>query len=746
MPPRRNAGCLPGSALSAGAAKCVDLERVDYPATPDRIRSIRGQTRQPVLSLAVTMPSLSLNDLVETLQRIRLLDPSQMEEVAGKLQGQFPEPQALAGELIRRGWLTTFQAKQILGGRGSTWSSALISSWNGSAPAATAKSSRPGTTHLHRIVALKVLRKDLLTDRGRGRPFLPRGRGPHSCLAPGRSSMPMRPGLSASPISWRWNSSKAPTWTAWSASPAGCRSAEACDYIRQAAQGLQHAHEKGPGPSGHQAVELVDRPQVDPGPRGPSQKVPIGAGQNPRPGFGPLAGARGHQQDQEPDRAGRQFPDAGNAGLPGAGTGARFSHGRHSRRHIFAGLHLALPARGRAPFSRRGPQPETDPAPARRPAGPGGDPRRPSFGTFGNREKDASQASRRPLPDPRRGGPGPGRIGPAGTAQASRLDRPLQIERTPASGVLAAGSGVSGKRSTTVREENSPLARRPSGRAGGGTSWQGPASCSFSAWWSLVAFLSSGPSQPVAEATVPKSMPSPLPRRPRRYRGGRCNSTAIRSSSCRQTCFGNRPSYRWRHGSRPQPAASCSATRVSAFPDNTRASHVPVLYVGTDGLLRGMFWNGQSKPIVTTVRVNDGRWHHACLVCDGPAKPQSLFLDGKPAGKLPGNLNHRRHEAQPDRHSASAASWPGGKPGWFGFNGTVAEVRVWYSARTPEQVRQGMQTAPAETEHDLAVYYPMNELEGDSLTDRSGRGRHVRLGLSGNRNKPTRVTDHPANK
>ena len=60
-----------------------------------------------------------------------------------------------------------------------------------------------------------------------------------------RRPVPSTPTSAMAPACWRWSTSRAPTWRAWRASTGRCRSAEACDYIRQAALGLQHAHERG---------------------------------------------------------------------------------------------------------------------------------------------------------------------------------------------------------------------------------------------------------------------------------------------------------------------------------------------------------------------------------------------------------------------------------------------------------------------------------------------------------------------
>jgi eukaryotic-like serine/threonine-protein kinase len=60
----------------------------------------------------------SVTRLVEGLRRLDLLEPSQLQEVVQSLQVALPDPRALAGELLRRGWLTPFQANLLLKGRG----------------------------------------------------------------------------------------------------------------------------------------------------------------------------------------------------------------------------------------------------------------------------------------------------------------------------------------------------------------------------------------------------------------------------------------------------------------------------------------------------------------------------------------------------------------------------------------------------------------------------------------------------
>src|SRR5262245_53714652 len=60
----------------------------------------------------------STASLVEALRQFPLLRPPQLAEVTRTLAPRFADPKALARELIQRGWLTPYQANQLLQGRG----------------------------------------------------------------------------------------------------------------------------------------------------------------------------------------------------------------------------------------------------------------------------------------------------------------------------------------------------------------------------------------------------------------------------------------------------------------------------------------------------------------------------------------------------------------------------------------------------------------------------------------------------
>ncbi|WP_432124124.1 DNRLRE domain-containing protein [Streptomyces sp. C10-9-1] len=108
--------------------------------------------------------------------------------------------------------------------------------------------------------------------------------------------------------------------------------------------------------------------------------------------------------------------------------------------------------------------------------------------------------------------------------------------------------------------------------------------------------------------------------------------------------------------------------------ENTTGTYTPALYVGTDGKLRGEFWNGTDAPITSAAPVDDGTWHHAALTAAG--NTQTLYLDGQAVGTLTGSIS------QYDQRFVYLGAgywkdWPG-TTGTIGhFTGGIDEVAVY---------------------------------------------------------------------
>ena len=144
-----------------------------------------------------------------------------------------------------------------------------------------------------------------------------------------------------------------------------------------------------------------------------------------------------------------------------------------------------------------------------------------------------------------------------------------------------------------------------------------------------------------------------------------------------------------------------------ALTSSTTPSHAaPVLYVGTDGLLRGEFYGSAigNSPITTTTKVDDGNWHYAVLT--GAGNAQTLYLDGTPVSSSPllGAIGHLDMSyTSVGAGYTKGSSWPSAPAanasGRDYFNGQIAEVALYqHSLGTPAIAEQYASAKQAATE------------------------------------------------
>ncbi|GGO81389.1 RHS repeat-associated core domain-containing protein [Nonomuraea cavernae] len=119
----------------------------------------------------------------------------------------------------------------------------------------------------------------------------------------------------------------------------------------------------------------------------------------------------------------------------------------------------------------------------------------------------------------------------------------------------------------------------------------------------------------------------------------------------------------------------------------------PVLYVGTDGKLRGQLGNVSGAgytPITSADPVNDDQWHHVVLTV-GDAK-QKLYLDGQVVGELNGTLLDDEFAHAYVGSGDRGSSWsdvPGGQTasGAFAFKGSIDEFALYGKPLTDAEVQ-----------------------------------------------------------
>ncbi|WP_329320450.1 LamG-like jellyroll fold domain-containing protein [Streptomyces sp. NBC_01262] len=95
----------------------------------------------------------------------------------------------------------------------------------------------------------------------------------------------------------------------------------------------------------------------------------------------------------------------------------------------------------------------------------------------------------------------------------------------------------------------------------------------------------------------------------------------------------------WFRTTEPGVILSESNERIEDV-DTSPGHATPVLYVGSDGKLRGQFYAADTDfvPVTSSAAVTDDAWHH--LVLSGAGSTQALFLDGSLVGTRSGLISH----------------------------------------------------------------------------------------------------------
>jgi eukaryotic-like serine/threonine-protein kinase len=187
---------------------------------------------------------VTLSEFLDLLGRLHLLEPAQLDELRRQSQGPSAEPRAVARGLIDRGGLTPFQANHLLQGRANELLLGHYVLQERLGEGGMGQVFKAWDPKLGRAVALKVIRKERLANRDAVKRFVRELRAaaqldhPHIVRALDADEvagthllvMEFVPGTALSCLVGRRG-------------PLPVRAA--CEFLRQAALGLQHASEKG---------------------------------------------------------------------------------------------------------------------------------------------------------------------------------------------------------------------------------------------------------------------------------------------------------------------------------------------------------------------------------------------------------------------------------------------------------------------------------------------------------------------
>jgi serine/threonine-protein kinase len=186
----------------------------------------------------------SVPDLVQALRASALLSRAQAEELVRSIQGRFTDVRALARDLVRRDWVTPYQINQVYLGRGDELTLGPYVLLKRLGEGGMGQVFKARHQKLNRVVALKIIRRDKLDNPEAIRRFY------REIQAAALLSHPnVVAGYDAGDVGGTYFfameyvegndlgklvKQKGPL-----------KVVNSCEYIRQAALGLQHAFEKG---------------------------------------------------------------------------------------------------------------------------------------------------------------------------------------------------------------------------------------------------------------------------------------------------------------------------------------------------------------------------------------------------------------------------------------------------------------------------------------------------------------------
>jgi serine/threonine protein kinase len=189
------------------------------------------------------MPIKNAIDLIEVLRPSRLLNEEQRKELPG-LAARFPDAVALARELVKRNWLTTFQFKRLAQGKPDELLLGQYALLEPLGEGGMGQVFKAKHVRMERIVALKVIRKERLENPDAVRRFereiqaAAKLSHPNVVLAFDADRVGNTHFFAMEYVEGKdlghilKESGRLPVQ-------------QACAYMRQAGLGLQHAHERG---------------------------------------------------------------------------------------------------------------------------------------------------------------------------------------------------------------------------------------------------------------------------------------------------------------------------------------------------------------------------------------------------------------------------------------------------------------------------------------------------------------------
>lgn len=179
---------------------------------------------------------------VTELKELQLLTPAQMVELTSTLENRFDDPRILARELMQRGWLTTYQVNQVFLGQGKNLVMGPYRILDPLGKGGVARVFKAWHVERQLVAALKVLLADMLSNPE----AVGRFKREMKVIAKMEHPNVVKAFEVGRDGETRYFAMEYVEGTdlfklIQLSGPLPCE--KACDFIRQAARGLQHAHE-----------------------------------------------------------------------------------------------------------------------------------------------------------------------------------------------------------------------------------------------------------------------------------------------------------------------------------------------------------------------------------------------------------------------------------------------------------------------------------------------------------------------
>src|SRR5215831_17242075 len=189
------------------------------------------------------MPTSAKPTFLDQLRASGLLEPEQLDELATLAEAKQTDPRPLANQVLQRGWLTTHQINQVVLGRDKEFfiGPYVLLEKLGEGGMGTVFKARH--RHMGRVVALKLIKKERLENPDAVQRFYREVRAAAQLVHP-NIVLAFDAGQDGNThyLSMEYVDGTDLARLVRESGPLPV--AKACEYVRQAALGLQHAHER----------------------------------------------------------------------------------------------------------------------------------------------------------------------------------------------------------------------------------------------------------------------------------------------------------------------------------------------------------------------------------------------------------------------------------------------------------------------------------------------------------------------